>query len=248
MTPRVLLLDLFGTVVHFAPQVPTVEVAGTPWRTTMGWLQATAEDALPEVAFADLLGALMHVTQEITRTRAPEYHEIPSRERFRRALAHLDVDTQTAPAVAERLSLAHMQHLASMTVLPDGHLDTMRQLAAQHPLALVSNFDHGPTARRVLAAHGVGDFFSAIVISEEFGRRKPHPTIFAAALDALGADPTEGWYVGDSVGDDIVGAHNAGLPVVWINAEERPLPAGVAAPTHVIRRLPDLAALLDASA
>jgi hypothetical protein len=44
MTPRVLLLDLFGTVVHFAPQVPTVEVAGTPWRTTMGWLQATAED------------------------------------------------------------------------------------------------------------------------------------------------------------------------------------------------------------
>jgi len=248
MTPRVLLLDLFGTVVHFAPQVPTVEVAGTPWRTTMGWLQATAEDALPEVAFADLLGALMHVTQEITRTRAPEYHEIPSRERFRRALAHLDVDPQTAPAVAERLSLAHMQHLASMTVLPDGHLDTMRQLAAQRPLALVSNFDHGPTARRVLAAHGVGDFFSAIVISEEFGRRKPHPTIFAAALDALGADPTEAWYVGDSVADDIVGAHNAGLPVVWINAEERPLPAGVAAPTHVIRRLPDLAALLDASA
>ena len=123
----------------------------------------------------------------------------------------------------------------------------MRQLAAQRPVALVSNFDHGPTARRVLAAHGVGDFFSAIVISEEFGRRKPHPTIFAAALDALGADPTEAWYVGDSVGDDIVGAHNAGLPVVWINAEERPLPAGVAPPTHVIRRLPDLAALLDAS-
>ena len=248
MTPRVLLLDLFGTVVHFAPQVPTVEVAGTPWRTTMGWLQATAADALPEVAFSDLLGALMHVTQEITHARAPDYHEIPSRERFRRALLHLDVDAATAPAIAERLSLAHMQHLAAMTVLPDGHLDTMRQLAAQRPLALVSNFDHGPTARRVLATHGVTDFFSAIVISQEFGRRKPHPTIFAAALEAVGATPSEAWYVGDSVGDDVVGAHNAGLPVVWINAEERPLPAGVAAPSHVIRGLPDLPALLDGSA
>ena len=248
MTPRVLLLDLFGTVVHFAPQVPTVEVAGTPWRTTMGWLQATAADALPEVAFSDLLGALMHVTQEITHARAPDYHEIPSRERFRRALLHLDVDAATAPAIAERLSLAHMQHLAAMTVLPDGHLDTMRQLAAQRPLALVSNFDHGPTARRVLATHGVTDFFSAIVISQEFGRRKPHPTIFAAALEAVGATPSEAWYVGDSVGDDVVGGHNAGLPVVWINAEERPLPAGVAAPSHVIRGLPDLPALLDGSA
>ena len=248
MTPRVLLLDLFGTVVHFAPQVPTVEVAGAPWRTTMGWLHATAEAALPEVAFADLLGALLHVTQEISRTRAPEYREIPSRERFRRALAHVGVDAATAPTIAEQLSLAHMHHLASMTILPDGHLDTMRQLAAQRPVALVSNFDHGPTARRVLATHGVAEFFSAIVISEEFGRRKPHPTIFAAALEALGAAPSEAWYVGDSVGDDVVGGHNAGLPVVWINPEERPLPAGVAPPTHVIGGLPDLPALLDAPA
>jgi len=248
MTPRVLLLDLFGTVVHFSPQVPTDEVAGAPWRTTMGWLHATAETALPEVAFADLLGALLHVTQEISRTRAPEYREIPSRERFRRALAHVGVDAATAPTIAEQLSLAHMHHLASMTVLPDGHLDTMRQLAAQRPVALVSNFDHGPTARRVLATHGVAEFFSAIVISEEFGRRKPHPTIFAAALEALGAAPSEAWYVGDSVGDDVVGGHNAGLPVVWINPDERPLPAGVAAPTHVIGGLPDLPALLDAAA
>ncbi len=246
MTPRVLLLDLFGTVVHFAPHVPTVEVAGAPWRTTMGWLQATAEDALPEVEFADLLGALMHVTQEINRDRAPEYHEIPSRERFRRALVHLDVDGATAATIAEQLSLAHMRHLASMTVLPEGHLDTMRQLAAQRPLALVSNFDHGPTARHVLATHGVAEFFSAIVVSEEFGRRKPHPTIFAAALEAIGATPSDAWYVGDSVGDDLVGGHNAGLPVVWINAEARPLPAGVPPPAHVIRGLPDLPALLDA--
>jgi HAD superfamily hydrolase (TIGR01549 family) len=213
----------------------------------MGWLQATAEEALPEVDFSDLLGALMHVTQDIARARPPEYHEVPSRERFRRGLAHLGVDGTRAPTIAEQLSLAHMQHLAAMTVLPDGHLDAMRQLAAQRPLALVSNFDHGPTARRVLAAHGVAEFFSAIVISAEFGRRKPHPTIFAAALEALGATPNEAWYVGDSIGDDVVGGHNAGLPVVWINAEARPLPAEVAAPTHVIRGLPDLPALVTAA-
>src|SRR3990172_5152190 len=116
MMPRVLLLDLFGTVVHFAPQVPAVEVAGTQWRTTMGWLQVAAEGALPEVVFTDLLGALMHVTQEIVHARAPEYHEVPSRDRFGRALVHLGVESTRAPAIAEQLSLAHMQHLASMTV------------------------------------------------------------------------------------------------------------------------------------
>ena len=38
---RALLFDLFGTVVLFAPRVPKVEVAGTAWRSTMGWLRET---------------------------------------------------------------------------------------------------------------------------------------------------------------------------------------------------------------
>ncbi len=242
---RALLFDLFGTVVFFAPRVPTVEVAGTPWRSTMRWLRDAAAHELPDVAFDDLLAALMQVTEEIVGQRATEYREVSSRERFRRAVERLGVDAARAPTTGERLSLAHMAHLASLTVLPPGHRTLLEELAARYRLALVSNFDHAATARRILADHGITPYFAEILISDEFGRRKPHAAIFAAALRQLGVGADEALFIGDSIDDDIVGAHNAGLRAVWLNVKGAPLPAGIVPPEHVITQLSNLPALLD---
>jgi HAD superfamily hydrolase (TIGR01549 family) len=242
--PQALLFDLFGTVVQFKPQVPSVEVAGTAWRSTMGWLRETAEHELPHVPFEDLLPALMQVTEEIVRARPPDYLEVPSRERFRRALRRVGVADEEAGAVAQRLSLAHMAHLASMTVLPPEHVSILSDCARRYRLALVSNFDHGPTARRVLSDHGIAGFFPTTVISAEFGRRKPHPAIFEAALLGAGVSAGEALFIGDSLGDDVLGAHHAGVPVVWLNQKHTPLPTDTPEPQHMIARLADLPALL----
>ena len=243
--PRALLFDLFGTVVHFKPQVPTIEVAGSAWRSTMGWLRETAEREVPHVPFEELLPALMQVTEEIVRERPPDYLEVPSRERFRRALLRVGIAGEEASVVAERLSLAHMAHLASMTVLPPAHMALLDDFARRYRLALVSNFDHGPTARRVLSDHRISAFFPTTVISAEFGRRKPHPAIFAAALRGAGVSAGDALFIGDSIGDDVVGAQRAGVPVVWLNAKAAPLPPDTPAPHHMIARLTDLPAVLD---
>jgi putative hydrolase of the HAD superfamily len=245
MPVRALLFDLFGTVVHFAPSVPGVEAATPQWRTAMHWLEETAERELPRIRFDDLLTALMEITQEIVRQRPPEYREVPSRERFRRALLRLGIGAEQAPSVAERLSLAHMSHLASTTMLPPAHLDVLEQLASRFPLGLVSNFDHGPTARRILADHGIIRFFAAIVISDDFGRRKPHPAIFTAVLRELGVAREDGLFIGDSISEDVVGAQNARLKVVWLNLKRRLLPPDVKPPEYEITELKELTALLD---
>ena len=242
---RALLFDLFGTVVLFAPRVPKVEVAGTAWRSTMGWLRETVATELPQLAFEDLLPTLMQVTEEIVRQRPPDYHEVPSRERFRRALVRLGIDAAEAPAIAERLSLAHMAHLASMTVLPPAHAAVLQEVAARYRLALVSNFDHAATARCILDKHGVSQYFHSIVISDEFGRRKPHPAIFTAALTGIGAAAEEALFIGDSAGDDLVGAHNAGVPAVWLNLAGEPLPGGTPPPRYTIGQLADLLGVID---
>ncbi len=243
-TVEVVLFDLFGTVVHFAPQVPTAQVGGSQWRSAMGWLRDAAEAELPYVPFDDLLASLLHVTEEIVRQRPPQYREVPSRERFRRALTRCGLDDAEAGVVAERLSLVHMSHLASRTVLPAGHAALLTALAASHRLGLVSNFDHAPTARRILAVHGIAAFFEVVVISDEFGRRKPHPSIFAAALQGMGVNAAQALFVGDSVSDDVVGAHNAQLAVAWLNPKAEPLPPGTPPPQHVLGRLDELIALL----
>jgi FMN phosphatase YigB (HAD superfamily) len=242
---RALLFDLFGTVVQFAPSVPGVQAATVQWRTAMHWLEETVERELPQVNFDDLLTTLMGVTQEIVRERPPEYLEVPSRERFRRALVRLRIDVEQAPSVAERLSLAHMSHLASTTVLPPAHAHMLEQLVPRFRLGLVSNFDHGPTARHILADHRIAGFFTTIVISDEFGRRKPHPAIFFAALRELDVALEDALFIGDSVSDDVVGAQNARLKVVWLNSKRRPLPPDVQPPEYEITELRELPLLLD---
>jgi HAD superfamily hydrolase (TIGR01549 family) len=244
MPLRVLLFDLFGTVVHFAPQVPTVEVAGTRWRSTMSWLRDTAARELPDVPFDDLLAVMMAVTEDIVRQRPPEYREVPSRERFGRVVRRLGIETDRVSAVAERLSLAHMAHLAAQTLLPAGHDAVLEGLRARYRLGLVSNFDHGPTARQILADHGLAHRFDPIVISDEVGRRKPHPAIFEMALRAAAVRADEALFIGDSVDDDVVGARNAGVRVVWLNKTSEPLPSGTPAPDYVIASLPELTRVL----
>jgi HAD superfamily hydrolase (TIGR01549 family) len=241
---RALLFDLFGTVVHFVPGVPGVQAATPQWRSAMHWLEETVERELPRARFDDLLTALLEVTQEIVHQRPPEYREVPSRERFRRALLRLGVSAEQAPPVAERLSLAHMSHLASTIMLPPEHMEVLEQLVPRFRLGVVSNFDHGPTARRILADHRLIGFFTAIVISDDFGRRKPHPAIFAAALRQLDVAVEDALFIGDSVSDDIIGAHNARLKVVWLNPKHRPLSPDVNPPEYEIADLKELPLLL----
>lgn len=64
---------------------------------------------------------------------------------------------------------------------------------------------------------GIADLVAACVVSEEFGARKPNPSIFARALELIGAFPESTLFVGDNPDDDIVGANSVGMPTAWIS-------------------------------
>jgi len=83
-------------------------------------------------------------------------------------------------------------------------------------LGVISN---GTSAqqRQKLAAVGVLDRFAAVMISEDIGVAKPHPGIFEAACQAIGARPSACVHVGDRLNADARGARDAGLTGVWLN-------------------------------
>jgi putative hydrolase of the HAD superfamily len=61
----------------------------------------------------------------------------------------------------------------------------------------------------------------AIVDSRSHGRVKPHPTIFQAALAALGVTAEDAVMVGDSLEEDIEGARALGMGAILIDREDR---------------------------
>jgi putative hydrolase of the HAD superfamily len=110
--------------------------------------------------------------------------------------------------------------------LPGAHthglLDSLRSRGLK--LGLVSNvFDPGWLLREDLARMGLAERLDAAVFSSEVGKRKPHPTIFRAALDALEVEPERALFVGDRRYEDIRGAKELGMTTVlalWFRADE----------------------------
>lgn len=78
-----------------------------------------------------------------------------------------------------------------------------------YQVAVVSNAEGH--VDKDLAAAGFEGLFDVIIDSTIVGVSKPDPAIFDFALDALGVEPHEAWYVGDSRLFDLRGAEAAGL-------------------------------------
>ena len=118
---------------------------------------------------------------------------------------------------------------------------------ADRPIGIVTN---GPTEvqRAKLELLGIDRLVDFVLVSEEFGVAKPDPEIFREALTLAGVGPTEAIFVGDSVEFDMVGAHAAGIPTVWVNRQQRPWTESGLPPTRQIHTLGELPQLLGAAA
>jgi putative hydrolase of the HAD superfamily len=94
----------------------------------------------------------------------------------------------------------------------------------------------------------LGHLISAVVSSAEHGFMKPHPSIFAAALELVDVPAGDAVMVGDSVRQDVDGALRAGMGAVLLHRFEHRHPQadelsskGVA----IIRSLAELPALIS---
>jgi putative hydrolase of the HAD superfamily len=102
----------------------------------------------------------------------------------------------------------------SQTVYPGAH-EILRALRGRYRLGLVSN-GASDLQRTKLARTGLAGCFDAVVVSSDVGTGKPDPTVFLAALDALGATPDQAVMIGNDRERDVDGAEAAGIRALWV--------------------------------
>jgi len=95
-----------------------------------------------------------------------------------------------------------------------GALERLRN--AGYRLAVLSNTESNLRDR--IAAAGIGPFFETLVISAEVGSEKPDRKIFDEALRLMAIAPERALHVGDFYSIDVVGARNAGITPVLLDA------------------------------
>lgn len=83
-------------------------------------------------------------------------------------------------------------------------------------IGLISNASDKDDVYTLLKKHELTQFFEHIIISAEFGLRKPHKNIFLKALGLFNAQPSDCFMVGDRLDMDILGANQVGIHSIWI--------------------------------
>ncbi|QGA83433.1 HAD family hydrolase [Halomicrobium sp. LC1Hm] len=110
--------------------------------------------------------------------------------------------------------------------------------AREHgPVAVMTN---GPARRQrpKVRTLGLDERVDAVVYAGDMERRKPHPEPFARVCRAIETPPETTLYVGDSLENDVAGAHGAGLRAAWCPQAERD--PGQYRPEHVFDGPADL--------
>ncbi|HWF59412.1 MAG TPA: HAD family hydrolase [Nitrospira sp.] len=120
-----------------------------------------------------------------------------------------------------------------------GVVDTIRHLHQTYHLAIISD---GQTAYAVpeLNAVGLAGYFDPIIISGDFGVRKPHERLFTAALTAMQMKPSEVLFVGNDMYRDVYGAKRVGMTTVFCKSNQGLMEKEGINPDYIIDQFPEL--------
>jgi putative hydrolase of the HAD superfamily len=180
--------------------------------------------------------------------------DVPCRtqiEHFVEAL-QLEVDEPTMQALEDAYATAAVEALPTAV---SGAQEVLSALTASgYRLGLISNTGRTPgyALRTILELLGLGQFFHAMVFSNEHGECKPQPSIFNALRASLGVEFDEMLFVGDNLYADVYGAQKCGMAAVHFVPPQRGTAVAppvdhdhVIEPAGTIHDLRDLVPLLE---
>jgi putative hydrolase of the HAD superfamily len=119
----------------------------------------------------------------------------------------------------------------------------LNALHGEIPMALVTDAQSA-YARAELHQTGILDYFDPIIVSGDYGYRKPDPRLFGHVIDAFGAPAENILYVGNDMYRDIYGAQQAGMQTLMFDSDQGTKEYQGCLPDHRITDYRDLLSLL----
>jgi putative hydrolase of the HAD superfamily len=242
MEIRALLFDVNGTLID----IETDEWIDEIYRAISHFL-AYQGIGLRRGAVRDLYFQIMKEQFAASTEAYPEFDVVAIwREVLRR---HATAWTQSLPAGKLQqmpLFLAELQRGISrkrLVAFPQTH-EILAQLKERYPLAIVSDAQSAYGVPE-LRATGLGGYFSPIVISGDYGYRKPDPRLFQAALTELRVCPEEAIFIGNDRFRDVLGARQVGMKTIQFCPNGNPGGPPETEPDYLLYQYADLPRALE---
>lgn len=223
------------------------------------WTQSIPQSDAQLVASLQLAGYQIDRQQFIPRFRSQlqayhkeresEFIEYTTAYILRQVLAEFGYSVVTDGIIRNALASMYTVTQASWKPEPDAHSTLETLLQDGYRLGLISNAGDDADVQTLLDQANLRSYFEVILTSAGQGIRKPNPVIFWTALERLKIPPARAAMVGDTLGADILGAHNAGIFSIWIerhgDTPANRAHADTILPDATIHSLADLRSLLD---
>jgi putative hydrolase of the HAD superfamily len=91
-----------------------------------------------------------------------------------------------------------------------------------------------------MQAVGIQSFFNPIILSSDYGFRKPDRRLFEAVLSALEMEPENVLFVGNDMYRDIFGARQLGIKTVFFSSNQGKQQMNGVSPDYIIYRFTEL--------
>ena len=169
---------------------------------------------------------------------APKYQEAAWKE----GLQALQIDDE---GLALELANSFPTFRKKLPFVFDDTFHVLQELKKDFQLLLLTNGSPSLQKTKLKITPELIPYFDDIVISGEFGKGKPDPSIFKYILDRKGLRRDEAIMVGDNLNTDILGSNRIGMENVWINHNQMEIKD--IQPTHEIKQLKDLLPLIKKS-
>jgi HAD superfamily hydrolase (TIGR01509 family) len=206
MTLRAVLFDMGGTIETF-------ESSREMRLQAMPGIQEYLENAGIHLGLSDeaLLQVVAGGLQKYHESCLESLIEIPCKRVWREFIfVDREYDASKLDTIAEELMVYVEVHFYKRVMRPEipAVLRAIKEMGLK--IGLISNVNSLHQVPQNLEAYGIKDYFNPIVLSSEYGIRKPDPSIFHYAARLMNEPTSACMYVGDRIARDIIGSQRAG--------------------------------------
>lgn len=130
----------------------------------------------------------------------------------------LSINVEISDDLIAVISDEYIEMLPNSNHLFEGCIETLEYLHGKYKLHIITN-GFAEVQFKKLSNSGIDHFFDTVTNSEMAGVKKPHPEIFAHALQKANALKNESIMIGDCLDADIGGAMSFGMQAIFFNPE-----------------------------
>lgn len=123
----------------------------------------------------------------------------------------LNISPETLQPIAEDLAFIYETRLYMRDMRPEMPQVLAEIKALGLKIGIISNTQSLYQVSTNLKEYGIFEYFDPIILSSEYGRRKPDPAIFYTAARRANVPTGACVFVGDVISKDILGANRAGF-------------------------------------